>query len=173
MGLYAEINLRYMGFWPTTRNGGFIINYDPGFAVFQSRFRASIVANCPVRTGNLLSSIHCEISGMTIRVYTQCPYAQYVEYGTWKQMAQPYFEQAISDALLSAYDLWDQAVDRALDDEYHFVFNDVWNQVMSDLNARNSPTFAERWAHNAARVSVNSQRKHRRIGPILPTTIIT
>lgn len=173
MGLYAEINLRDLGFWSKTRNGGFIINYDPGFVAFQTRFRESIVANCPVRTGNLLSSIHCEISGMTIRVYTQCSYAQYVEYGTWKQMAQPYFEQAISDAFFRAYDLWGQATDRALIDEYHFVFDDVWNQVMSDPKASNSPTFAERWAHNAAVVSVKTQRDHIEIGPILPTTIIT
>ncbi len=173
MGLYAEINLRDLGFWPTTRNGGFIINYTPGLNTFKNVFYESVRGNCPVRTGNLLGSIHCEIQGMSILIYTQCPYAQYVEYGTWKQMAQPYFEQAISNAFFQAYDMWAQAVDTALVDEYWFVFDDVWNQVMSDLKAGNNPTFAERWAHNAAVVSVKTQRDHIEIGPILPTTIIT
>lgn len=173
MGLYAEINLRDLGFWPTTRNGGFIINYTPGFTEFQNTFRSSIVENCPVRTGNLLSSIHCEINDMIILIYTQCSYAQCVEYGTWKQMAQPYFEQAISTAFTKAYDMWVQATEEALVEEYWFVFNDVYNQVMSDLNASKNPTFAENWAHNAATVSVKTQRDYLDIGPVLPTTIIT
>jgi hypothetical protein len=52
--------------------------------------------------------------------------------------------------------MWAQATEDALLIEYQWVFDDVWNQVMSDPRAANSPTFAENWAHNAATVSVNS-----------------
>jgi hypothetical protein len=82
MGLYAAINLHDLGFYPTTRNAGVVIDYGYGNNEFERIFHSFVSSYCPVRTGNLLSSIHCEIHGMEIEVYTQCEYAQYVEYGT-------------------------------------------------------------------------------------------
>lgn len=172
MGLYATINLHDLGFYPTTRNAGVAIDYSYGNGEFETVFHSFISSYCPVRTGNLLSSIHCEARGMEIDVYTQCEYAQHVEYGTALQDAQPYFEQAVEEAFSVAYDSWVLATEEALMIEYDWVYNDVYSQVMSDQRAASSPTFAERWAHNAATVSVESQRTYLDIGPITPATII-
>lgn len=172
MGLYAELDLHSLGFWPETRNAMIPVDYSMGNEMFKSLFHTAISASCPIRTGNLLGSIHCEAEDMILRIYTQCPYAEYVEYGTWKQMAQPYFEQAIEQAFMPAYALWKQSYESALVEEYWWVFDDVWNQVMSDLRAGNSPLFAERWAHNAAVVSVKSQATHLYIEPTPPATMI-
>ena len=49
---------------------------------------------CPVRTGNLRASIHTEIQPLRGEVGTNVQYAPYVEFGTSKQVAQPYLEPA-------------------------------------------------------------------------------
>ena len=46
---------------------------------------------CPVRTGFLLSSISGEATEKTIEARADAYYAVYVEYGTWKMEAQPFF----------------------------------------------------------------------------------
>ena len=172
MGLYAELNLHDLGFWPTTRNGMYPVDYTQGNEIFKSVFHTATSAACPIRTGNLLGSLHCEAEGMVLRIYTLCPYAEYVEYGTWKMMAQPYFEQALEQALNAAYGAWVESYEAALVLEYWWVFDDVYNQVMSCLKASNSPVFAENWAHNAATVSVNSQRTYLEIEPTPPEVLI-
>jgi hypothetical protein len=87
MGLYATISLHDLGFYPTTRNAGAVIDYSDGNNAFETIFHSFISTNCPVRTGNLLSSIHCEFRDMEIDIYTKCEYAEYVEYGTARQEA--------------------------------------------------------------------------------------
>lgn len=62
-------------------------------------------ANCPVDTGNLRSSINKQASGNTCTVGTNCEYAGYVEFGTYKMAAQPYLVPALLnnvDAIVSA-----------------------------------------------------------------------
>ena len=172
MGLYASLNLSQLGFWGTTRNGQFPVDYNTGNSIFLNTFHTETATNCPVRTGNLLGSIHGSVSGMSGEFYTQCDYAEYVEYGTWRQSAKPYFENALAVATDSAYSAWVQAYEEALELEYWYVFWDVFDHVMSIFPASNSITFAERWAQNAARVSVESQRTYLDIPPDPPTTII-
>lgn len=62
-------------------------------------------ANCPVDTGNLRASINKQASGNTCTVGTNCEYAGYVEFGTYKMAAQPYLVPALLnnvDAIVSA-----------------------------------------------------------------------
>lgn len=54
----------------------------------------------PVDTGALQGSLDYYVSDSTIYLSASMDYAAYVEYGTSKQSAQPYFEPAIDIALL-------------------------------------------------------------------------
>lgn len=47
-------------------------------------------ARAPVRTGKLRDSISAEADGLSARVYTDCPYAAAVEFGTSKRPPQPF-----------------------------------------------------------------------------------
>lgn len=171
MGLIAELDLRQLGFWQTTRNAGYVADYTAGLETFKRIFHTYTTEHCPVRTGHLLGSLHCENAGpMGLIIYTNCSYAENVEYGTWKQSAQPYFEDAITTAFEGAYEMWVDAYERALDLEYMWVFNDVYIQAMS--NPKNNPVFAEAWAHNAATVSVETQRDYLHIDPVPPETTV-
>lgn len=69
---------------------------------FASTFMETVNGLCPVRTGYLLSSISCDPGSAEVECYANAEYAQYVEYGTYKMSAQPYFEPAIEAALDAA-----------------------------------------------------------------------
>ena len=47
-------------------------------------------ARAPVQTGALRDSISVEIDGLTARVFTDCPYAAAVEFGTSKRAPRPF-----------------------------------------------------------------------------------
>ncbi|MBC7128399.1 MAG: HK97 gp10 family phage protein [Thermoplasmatales archaeon] len=54
---------------------------------------------CPVDTGRLRSSITTEkIDKLAYAVGTNVEYAPYVEFGTYKMMAQPYLRPAMQEA---------------------------------------------------------------------------
>lgn len=69
------------------------------YAAFESAFYSAIGAACPVRTGFLRASCMCFFAGESILCVALAPYAQYVEYGTSRMHAQPYFEQAIEQGV--------------------------------------------------------------------------
>lgn len=52
-------------------------------------------AMCPVRTGNLRSSITSSADGLHAEVGTDCPYAAFVEFGTYRSAAKPYLVPAM------------------------------------------------------------------------------
>ena len=56
---------------------------------------AAAKANCPVRTGHLRTTIEKNASGNTCEVGTNCEYAGYLEFGTYKMAAQPYMVPAL------------------------------------------------------------------------------
>lgn len=61
---------------------------------FESMSRGA----CPVRTGNLLSSIYGAADDGGFSGGAGADYAEYVEYGTWKMAAQPFFVDAFEAA---------------------------------------------------------------------------
>lgn len=168
MGLYCNFNLRSSGFWPTTKNGHFPVDYSSGNAIFDSTFNSIIGSLCPVKTGNLKASCHSSSSGMSTRAGTNCSYAQYVEYGTWKMPPRLFFNIAVMTAYSSAYPAWVASYESALEREFEYVYNDVYQQCF-DKNPKQNETFAHNWAVNAASVSVQSQRTYRFIMPTVST----
>ena len=53
---------------------------------------------CPVRTGQLRSSISTSSSGESAQVFADADYAIFVELGTYKMAAQPFLVPALSAA---------------------------------------------------------------------------
>ena len=122
MGLRANINAMDQGF-PMTANVGDIsipVDYSEAAEIFKTVFLDVARELVPVRTGYLKSTIAAQIGEATIGEVTaeaSAEYAQYVEFGTYRQMAQPYFIPAIEAALeewgLAAQKAYDEALEEA------------------------------------------------------------
>ena len=118
MGLLAEFDIiADFGFKTETPTVGIPIYYDDGMEEFETVFMDTIEELCPVDTGFLHDSIQVETTDTTVKAWTDCEYAQYVEYGTWKQDPQPYFEPAVAAALNAATHIWNDAMEEALEEE--------------------------------------------------------
>lgn len=72
---------------------------EGAYQAFANAFHDTINALCPVRTGFLRSTCDCIFLGDSILCVADAEYAQYVEYGTSRMAAQPYFEPAIEDGV--------------------------------------------------------------------------
>lgn len=122
MGLRANINAMDQGF-PMTADVGNIsvpVDYSEAAEVFKTMFLDVARKLVPVRTGYLKSTIAAEIGEASIgevTVEASAEYAQYVEFGTYRQMAQPYFIPAIEAALeewgLAAQKAYEEALEEA------------------------------------------------------------
>ena len=122
MGLRANINAMDQGF-PMTADVGDIsvpVDYSEAAEVFKAMFLDVARELVPVRTGYLKSTIAAEIGEARIGEVTaeaSAEYAQYVEFGTYRQMAQPYFIPAIEAALeewgLAAQKAYEEALEEA------------------------------------------------------------
>lgn len=107
MGLYAEIDI--VGGWgfPAQLTGGdesigfetVSVDYSGACSVFVETFLRVARELVPVDTGYLRSTIDADTDGISF-CYAEATadYAQYVEYGTWRMDAQPYFEIALAEA---------------------------------------------------------------------------
>ena len=122
MGLRANINAMDQGF-PMTADVGDIsipVDYSEAAEVFKTVFLDVARELVPVRTGYLKSTIAAKIGEATIGEVTaeaSAEYAQYVEFGTYRQMPQPYFIPAIEAALeewgLAAQKAYKEALEEA------------------------------------------------------------
>lgn len=122
MGLRVNINAMDQGF-PMTADVGDIsipVDYSEAAEVFKAVFLDVARELVPVRTGYLKSTIAAEIGEASIGEVTaeaSAEYAQYVEFGTYRQMAQPYFIPAIEAALeewgLAAQKAYEEALEEA------------------------------------------------------------
>ena len=122
MGLRANINAMDQGF-PMTADVGNIsvpVDYSEAAEAFKAMFLDVARQLVPVRTGYLKSTIAAEIGEASIGEVTaeaSADYAQYVEFGTYRQMAQPYFIPAIEAALeewgLAAQKAYEEALEEA------------------------------------------------------------
>ena len=111
MGLYAEIDI--VGDWgfPSDVTGGddeigyesVPVDYSRACRIFVSTFMEVATKLVPVDTGYLRSTINADTDGISV-CYAEATaeYAQYVEYGTWRMRAQPYFEIALEEACKAA-----------------------------------------------------------------------
>lgn len=119
MGLYCEFDvINDFGYLDETEEYSIIPDYSDGNDVFISVFLRTARELVPVDTGYLKSTIQADSDGDSFcYCETNCEYAQYVEYGTYKMGAQPYFEPAIEAALAAAKPYWDEAERDALEEE--------------------------------------------------------
>lgn len=118
------VNLNYPAATPSL---GLYIDYGDGCDAFLDTFFDIAYDLCPVDTGELISSIDGFTDGEGVEVYADADYAQYVEYGTSKMEAQPYFRPAIATALEVAKRDWQEAVDEAMAEE---------EQILAELSGK-------------------------------------
>ena len=109
MGLQFNMSVQDLGYIQATQDITLYPNYAEGCRVFRDTFLAEAQARCPVRTGYLRSTISAYSTASSITCMVGAEYAQYVEYGTSRQSAQPYFEPALQIALETAQKYWDGA----------------------------------------------------------------
>lgn len=116
MGLYASFDvIGDFGFIEATETWGIEPNYGDGCDAFVSTFLSSATGLVPVDTGYLQSTIGADTDGHSFcECEADAEYAQYVEYGTWKMAAQPYFTPALEEALAAAEPLWQLAQEEAI-----------------------------------------------------------
>lgn len=74
------------------------VDYSEAFEAFVDTFINEACDLVPVDTGFLMSTIDGDAGEDECEVYATADYAQYVEYGTYKMDAQPYFEPAVEEA---------------------------------------------------------------------------
>lgn len=68
------------------------IDYTDAVHEAVDEFMDAATSDVPVDTGTLQASIYCDEEYMGFTAYADTNYAEYVEYGTYKMEAQPYFE---------------------------------------------------------------------------------
>lgn len=122
MGLYCEFDvIQDFGYIEATEQFGIEPDYSLGCEVFVENFLALSTEYVPVDTGYLRSTLDAGCDDTSCYAETICEYAQYVEYGTWCQEAQPYFEIAIEEALGQAKFYWDEAQQEAREEEQMLI----------------------------------------------------
>lgn len=99
MGLYCGFSPEECGFPEQLEDEqyGIVVpvDYTEAARAFQETFLSYSRQIVPVDTGFLRSTLECNNDPHLIQAQTICEYAEYVEYGTWRQRAQPYFEPSI------------------------------------------------------------------------------
>lgn len=92
------------------------VDYSNAFAAFADAFYSYATELVPVDTGYLQSTISASSDDWSITAEASAHYAQYVEFGTWKMAAQPYFIPALEYAWGETSDAFQQAVQEAMDE---------------------------------------------------------
>ena len=122
MGLYAGFDVcADMGFIEFTPEYGIVPDYSEGCEIFCSTFKEVSQSLCPVDTGYLRSTLTASYNDTFCECETICEYAQYQEYGTWCMAPQPYFEEALEQAINAAYGAWVDAQEQAIAEEMELI----------------------------------------------------
>lgn len=99
MGLKCSWDANDYGFPPFIVEGFIIIPCDYSWCADAAAeyFKLAAPDIAPRDTGYLASSINADGWGERVETWTNCEYAQYPEFGTWCQGAQPYYRPTIYD----------------------------------------------------------------------------
>ena len=118
MGLRLEFSIDDLGLPDVLESDNFTVpvDYSDAFAEFVDVFIEKACDLVPVDTGFLMSTIDGDCDDQSCEVYADADYAQYVEYGTWKMDAQPYFEPAVDAAANAFWPLVQSALNEAQKD---------------------------------------------------------
>lgn len=142
MGLYAGFDIcADMGFMAYTPEYGIIPDYSEGCEIFCQTFEEVSKSLCPVDTGYLRSTLSASYSDTFCECETNCEYAQYQEYGTWCMPAQPYFEEALIQAISSAYGAWVEAQAMAIEEELALIAEEQEEEAKNGRGGGRGETF--------------------------------
>lgn len=126
MGLLVEFDvINDFGYIEATEEYGIIPDYSYGCNVFVKTFLKIARELVPVDTGYLKYTLRAECDDTYCCAETNCEYAQYPEYGTWCQAAQPYFTPALEKAIAAAQPFWDEAEEAALAEEEMLIMEEI------------------------------------------------
>lgn len=116
MGLYAEVSIADVGPDELTNDEfgvSVLVDYSMAIQGFIDTFMSVATSLCPVRTGYLCGSISAGGGGDYAYAEASAEYAQYVEYGTSRMGAQPFFEPALEEAMAVLGEMAQTALDEA------------------------------------------------------------
>lgn len=113
MGLYVSFCIDDFGNYPEEVSGtdarGRIqsveVDYNDACDAFVETFLEVALELVPVKTGFLKSTIDARTDGYFCEAEATADYAQYVEYGTWCIIEQPYFRPALEEAMAVFHEL--------------------------------------------------------------------
>jgi len=146
MGLYAEFTVQQMGF-PTELNQTVLgedlwveVDYSQALQDAVDTFLSIATDLVPVDTGYLQSTIDagCDDTSAWFEAYAE--YAQYPEFGTWCQDAQPYFRPALDEAVAVFGEGATEAYDWA-QEEMQNLIDDVISAAQEAAMAEMGPDF--------------------------------
>ena len=133
MGLRAHIDLHDWGFPDVTPVLMLPIEYSGVGEMFGTTAQEMAAGQCPVDTGYLQSSIHGSGGDTYGEVEASAEYAQYVEYGTWKMAAQPYFTSAVEQGAVIAFSVAMQIYQQALAEEEEILAAQAAQAAMASM----------------------------------------
>ena len=107
------------------------IDYSDALIAFVDTFLDVAIDLVPVDTGYLQSTIYAETDEeFTADCYADAEYAQYPEYGTWCQDAQPYFRPAVEEAWQEFCNGAIEAIEEAQDE-----LTNILEEIAADVQA--------------------------------------
>lgn len=122
MGLFVEFDVvRNFHYMNKTKRFHIVPDYSEGNQIFVEAFLTIADMLVPVDTGYLSSTIIADCDETSCWAETDCEYAQYPEFGTWCQEAQPYFIPALEEAIWIAKPFWDLAEVDAMTEEIEIL----------------------------------------------------
>ena len=135
MGLYAEFAPEDLGYKLEFHNDqyGIVVEVDYSEALQEcsDTFLQIATTIVPVDTGFLQSTLNSESDDFSVFFEASAEYAEFVEYGTWKQEPQPYFRPALEGALQIFIALADQAQADAKEEFDSQVENESGGTIIS------------------------------------------
>ena len=139
MGLYAEVSVADIGpdeLFNDEFGVSVLVDYSMAIQGFIDTFMEVATSLCPVRTGYLCGSISAGGGGDYAYAEASADYAQYVEYGTSRMGAQPFFEPALEAALGVLGELAQEAMNEAqqmLEDIVQSLVDEMMSAVSEAL----------------------------------------
>lgn len=137
MGLLCEFDvIDDFGFLDMTEEYAIVPDYSEGCQVFVNTFLSVARQLVPIDTGYLNSTLNASCDDTGCWAETDCEYAQYPEFGTWCQAAQPYFTPAVEEAILAAEPYWVRAESDALEEEQRLIQEEMEQLQMANFEMR-------------------------------------
>lgn len=109
------------------------VEYGEALEAFVETFISSATSYVPVDTGYLQSTIDGECDEYTAEVWADAEYAQYVEFGTWKMAAQPYFVPAVEEAWQVCLEIAGEIINEA-EEELTEILEEIAEAVASEMS---------------------------------------